>query len=199
MKRTPMLRGSRPAVVGGHDFRWAVRCSSWLLLSSDSSVSRNLLQTGAHLSIFRTLMSDQKRPYRMKRRAELEEQTRLRITESAVALHERIGPAQTSISRNRGPAPESAARRSTALPGRGRAVRGLLVALPLPEPRARPSCLGGDRRGRRANRNRSTRAVRVLRTHAPHVREPLPRREPVPAVRRRLRDFHGYLEAARDA
>src|SRR3954466_14092231 len=45
-----------------------------------------------------TQMSDQKRPYRMKRRAELEEQTRRRITESAVALHEELGPAQTSIS-----------------------------------------------------------------------------------------------------
>ena len=43
-------------------------------------------------------MSDQRRPYRMKRRAELEEQTRLRITESAVALHEELGPAHTSIS-----------------------------------------------------------------------------------------------------
>ena len=43
-------------------------------------------------------MSDEKRPYRMQRRAELEEQTRLRITESAVALHEELGPARTSIS-----------------------------------------------------------------------------------------------------
>jgi AcrR family transcriptional regulator len=43
-------------------------------------------------------MSDGKRPYRMKRRAELEEQTRRRITESAVALHEELGPARTSIS-----------------------------------------------------------------------------------------------------
>jgi AcrR family transcriptional regulator len=34
----------------------------------------------------------------MKRRAELEEQTRLRITESAVALHEELGPARTPIS-----------------------------------------------------------------------------------------------------
>src|SRR6185437_2801655 len=45
-----------------------------------------------------TPMSDQKRPYRMKRRAELEEQTRTRITESTVALHEEIGPARTTIS-----------------------------------------------------------------------------------------------------
>jgi AcrR family transcriptional regulator len=43
-------------------------------------------------------MSDQTRPYRKKRRAELEDQTRLRITESAVALHEQVGPARTSIS-----------------------------------------------------------------------------------------------------
>src|SRR5215210_1962247 len=43
-------------------------------------------------------MSDRKRPYRKTRRAELEDQTRRRITESAVALHERLGPARTSIS-----------------------------------------------------------------------------------------------------
>jgi hypothetical protein len=37
-------------------------------------------------------MSDQTRPYRMTRRAELEEQTtRRRITESTVALHEELG------------------------------------------------------------------------------------------------------------
>jgi AcrR family transcriptional regulator len=43
-------------------------------------------------------MTDQKRPYRKKRRAELEEQTRLRITESAVELHSTLGPSRTSIS-----------------------------------------------------------------------------------------------------
>ena len=43
-------------------------------------------------------MADERRPYRMKRRAELEAQTRLRITESAVALHGTLGPARTSIS-----------------------------------------------------------------------------------------------------
>jgi AcrR family transcriptional regulator len=43
-------------------------------------------------------MADEKRPYRMKRRAELEARTRLRITESAVALHGAVGPAHTSIS-----------------------------------------------------------------------------------------------------
>jgi AcrR family transcriptional regulator len=43
-------------------------------------------------------MSDKKRPYKMKRRAEQEAQTRWRITESAVELHGTLGPARTSIS-----------------------------------------------------------------------------------------------------
>ena len=42
-------------------------------------------------------MTDQKRPYRMKRRAELEERTRLRITEAAMELHGTVGPAHTSV------------------------------------------------------------------------------------------------------
>jgi AcrR family transcriptional regulator len=43
-------------------------------------------------------MSDRKRKYEKKRRAEAEAQTRLRITESAVELHGTLGPAQTSMS-----------------------------------------------------------------------------------------------------
>lgn len=43
-------------------------------------------------------MSDKKRPYKMKRRAEQEAQTKLRITESAVELHGSLGPAHTSMS-----------------------------------------------------------------------------------------------------
>lgn len=43
-------------------------------------------------------MTDQKRPYRKKRRAELEESTRQRITESAVELHGTLGPSRTSLS-----------------------------------------------------------------------------------------------------
>jgi len=42
-------------------------------------------------------MSDRKRPYKMKRRAELEAQTKQRITESAVELHGTLGPARTSM------------------------------------------------------------------------------------------------------
>lgn len=42
-------------------------------------------------------MSDEKRQYRKRQRAEGEAETRLRITESAVALHGSIGPARTSV------------------------------------------------------------------------------------------------------
>ena len=50
------------------------------------------------IGFVKTVMSDQKRPYRMKRRAELEEQTRQRITESAATLHTvLLGPARTTM------------------------------------------------------------------------------------------------------
>jgi AcrR family transcriptional regulator len=55
-------------------------------------------------------MTDEKRTYRMTKRAELEAQTRQRITESAVELHERLGPAHTSIS---AVAEQAGVRRST--------------------------------------------------------------------------------------
>lgn len=43
-------------------------------------------------------MAGKTRSYRMQRRAESQQQTRLRITESAVALHGTLGPSRTSIS-----------------------------------------------------------------------------------------------------
>jgi len=43
-------------------------------------------------------MADQKRAYRKRRRAELESETRRRITESTIELHGTVGPAHTSIS-----------------------------------------------------------------------------------------------------
>src|SRR6476469_6582505 len=43
-------------------------------------------------------MSDRKRKYEKKARAEAEAQTRQRITESAVELHGSLGPARTSMS-----------------------------------------------------------------------------------------------------
>jgi len=38
------------------------------------------------------------RPYRKRRRAELEDETRLRITEATMNLHESVGPAKTTVS-----------------------------------------------------------------------------------------------------
>lgn len=51
------------------------------------------------VKIHRTPMSTQsKRAYRKRRRAQLEAETRLRITEAAVDLHGSVGPARTTIS-----------------------------------------------------------------------------------------------------
>jgi AcrR family transcriptional regulator len=55
-------------------------------------------------------MTDQSRSYRMKRRAESQRETRLRITESAVKLHGTLGPSRTSIS---AVAADAGVRRST--------------------------------------------------------------------------------------
>jgi AcrR family transcriptional regulator len=55
-------------------------------------------------------MADQTRPYRKKQRAELEEQTRRRITESTVELHGTLGPSRTTIS---AVAEQAGVRRST--------------------------------------------------------------------------------------
>ncbi|HEU0024074.1 MAG TPA: helix-turn-helix domain-containing protein [Thermoleophilaceae bacterium] len=44
------------------------------------------------------MSTQSKRPYKKRRRAELEAETRLRITEAAVDLHGSVGPARTTIS-----------------------------------------------------------------------------------------------------
>src|SRR6266566_10389 len=43
------------------------------------------------------MANESTRPYRKRRRAENEAQTRLRITEAAVKLHGTVGPARTTI------------------------------------------------------------------------------------------------------
>jgi len=142
-------------------------------------------------------MSDQKRPYRMKRRAELEEETRRRITESAVALHERIGPAQTSITAI---ADEAGVRRSTVyrhFPDEDAlfaACSAHFRALnPPPDPAAWAAIGDPD--------VRTEAGLRELyafygRTH--RMYESLFRDESlVPAVQRRMSDFYGYLDAVR--
>jgi AcrR family transcriptional regulator len=143
-------------------------------------------------------MSDEKRPYRMKRRAELEAETRRRITESAVALHERLGPAQTSITAI---AEAAGVRRSTvyrhfpdedalfaACSSHWRALN------PAPDPAAWAAI--DDPAARTETALRELYAF-YARTH--RMYESLFRDETfVPAVARRLRNFHGYLQAVRD-
>ena len=142
-------------------------------------------------------MSDQKRPYRMKRRAELEEETRRRITESAVALHAELGPARTSVSAI---AERAGVRRSTIyrhFPDEDTLFAACSshwrAANPPPDPSSWSSIADPAERTRTALREvyafyRGTEAMYVS----------LLRDEPlVPAVRRRLRDFYGYLDSVR--
>ena len=144
-------------------------------------------------------MSDQKRPYRMKRRAELEEETRRRITESAVALHEELGPALTSITAI---ANRAGVRRSTVyrhFPDEDTLFNACSTHWRALNP---PPDLSGWA-GIQDPAARTETALRELyafygRTRAMY--ESLLRDETlVPSVQRRLRDFHGYLRAAQDA
>jgi tetracycline repressor-like protein len=143
-------------------------------------------------------MSNEKRPYRMKRRAELEEQTRLRITESAVALHEELGPAQTSISAI---AERAGVRRSTVyrhFPDEDALFDACSWHYRAANPPPDPS--GWSSIGDAAERTHA--ALTELyafygRTEAMYVS--LLRDEPlVPALERRLGDFYGYLRSVQD-
>src|SRR4051794_19506693 len=143
-------------------------------------------------------MSDEKRPYRMKRRAELEEQTRRRITESAVALHEEVGPAQTTISAI---AARAGVRRSTVyrhFPDEDALFAACSshwrAANPPPDPRSWSSIEDPAGRTRAVLRELYAFYGGTEAMYASLLRdEPL-----VPAVQRRLGDFYGYLAAIRD-
>jgi AcrR family transcriptional regulator len=144
-------------------------------------------------------MSDQTRPYRKTRRAALEEDTRRRITQSTVALHEELGPARTSIS---AVAERAGVRRSTVyrhFPDEEALFAACSshwrAANPPPDPR--PWATIED------PRERTETALRELyafygRTEGMYTS--LLRDAPlVPAVQRRLGDFHCYLRAIQDA
>src|SRR5262249_10739756 len=143
-------------------------------------------------------MSDQKRTYRMKRRAELEEETRRRITDATVALHEQLGPARTTVSAI---ARDAGVRRSTvyrhfpdeetlfaACSSHWRATN--------PPPDLRAWAAIGD------PTVRAETALRELysfyrRTQEMYAR--LLRDEPLmPIVQRRLRNFYDFLGSIRD-
>jgi AcrR family transcriptional regulator len=143
-------------------------------------------------------MSDQKRPYRMTRRAELEDETRLRITESTVALHQELGPARTSIS---AVAERAGVRRSTVyrhFPDEA----ALFAACSSHWRAANPPPDPGEWAAIADPGIRTETALRELygfyrRTEAMYTS--LLRDEPVHAtVQRLLRGFHDYLRAAED-
>ena len=143
-------------------------------------------------------MSDQKRTYRKTRRADLEGQTRLRITESAVALHQELGPARTSISAI---AERAGVRRSTvyrhfpddealfaACSSHWRAAN------PPPDPGAWAAIEDPGERTETALRELYAFYARTEAMYTSLLRD----EDLVPAVHRRLQDFYRYLAACRD-
>jgi AcrR family transcriptional regulator len=143
-------------------------------------------------------MSDQKRRYQMRRRAELEELTRRRITESTVALHAELGPARTSISAI---AERAGVRRSTVyrhFPDEDALFAACSshwrAANPPPDPKAWSAIGPPPERT----------ATALLELYAFYRRtgemyESLLRDEPVvPIVQQLLGHFYAYLETAQD-
>lgn len=143
-------------------------------------------------------MSDQIRPYRMTRRAELEEQTRRRITESTVALHEELGPARTSIS---AVAERAGVRRSTVyrhFPDEETLFAACSshwrAANPPPDPRAWAAIEDPGKRTETALRELYAFYGRTEGMYTSLLRdEPL-----VPIIQGLLGDFYGYLRAIQD-
>src|ERR671924_835119 len=152
----------------------------------------------ASVNIQTTYMSDQKRPYRMSRRAELEEQTRRRITESTVALHEELGPARTSISA----VAERAGVRPSTLYRHFPDEEALFAACsshwragnPPPDPRSWATIEDPAQRTEDALRELYAFYGRTEGMYTSLLRD-----EPVvPIVHRLLGDFYGYLRAMQD-
>jgi AcrR family transcriptional regulator len=143
-------------------------------------------------------MSDQKRPYRMMRRAELEKQTRKRITESTVALHKELGPARTSISAI---AERAGVRRSTVyrhFPDEDALFAACSsqwrAANPPPDPRAWAAIEDPAARTETALRELYAFYRRTQEMYASLLRD-----EPfVPIVQRLLSNFYGYLRTIQD-
>lgn len=144
-------------------------------------------------------MSAQKRQYRMTRRAELEKQTRRRITESAVALHEEVGPAQTSISAI---AERAGVRRSTVyrhFPDEEALFDACSShwreANPAPDPTEWAAIEDPSGRTRDALLALYAFYGRTETMYASLFRD----EQLVPAVERRLGDFHGYLNRVQES
>jgi AcrR family transcriptional regulator len=143
-------------------------------------------------------MSDQRRPYRMTRRAELEAQTRLRITESTVALHERLGPARTTVS---AVAEHAGVRRSTVyrhFPNEETLFDACSshwrAANPAPDPRGWDTIDDPTERTEAALRELYAFFERTRRMYTSLFRD----EALVPIVGQRLRSFYDYLDSVAD-
>ena len=143
-------------------------------------------------------MTDQKRSYRMQRRAELQEETRRRITESAVELHGTIGPAQTSMS---AVAARAGVRRSTLyrhFPNEAALFDACsahwAAANPPPDPRAWAAVRDPDERLRAALHE----LYAYYRRTQPMLDNLYRDEEQVPTVKASFGRFRDYLAAARD-
>jgi len=143
-------------------------------------------------------MSDQKRPYRKQRRAELEERTRLRITESAVELHGTVGPARTSVSAL---AEHAGVRRSTVyrhFPDEAAVVAACsahwLAANPPPDLERWAAIEDPEQRLRSALEELYARYRRTEAMMANLLRD----EDAVAPVKQGMDAFRGYLGAARD-
>jgi AcrR family transcriptional regulator len=153
----------------------------------------------ACVKIHKTAVSNETRPYRMKRRAELEEETRTRITESTVALHQEVGPARTSIS---AVAERAGVRRSTvyrhfpddeALFAACSSHWG--AANPPPDPSAFAAIEDPRERAEAALRELYAFYGRTEGMYTSLLRD----EAVVPIVQRLLRDFYGYLRGIQDS
>ena len=143
-------------------------------------------------------MTDEKRPYRKKRRAELEAGMARRITASAVELHGTLGPSRTSIS---AVAKHAGVRRSTVyryFPDETALFRACttdwMSTHPLPDLSRWAAIDGPD--------ERLTAALAELYTHYHHAEqmmESILRDETtMPIVKQMLSGYREYLTAARD-
>jgi AcrR family transcriptional regulator len=143
-------------------------------------------------------MSDQKRPYRKKKRAELEEETRRRITESAVELHGTVGPARTSMSAI---AERAGVRRSTLyrhFPDEAAVFQACsahwIAANPRPDPGDWAAIDDPDERLRTA----LDQMYAYWRSTEPMIANLLRDEATSETVRRQFGPFHGFMDAARD-
>jgi AcrR family transcriptional regulator len=143
-------------------------------------------------------MPDETRPYRMQRRAESQEQTRLRITESAVALHGTVGPSRTSTS---AVAAHAGVRRSTVyrhFPDEAALFDACTAhwtaANPPPDPGAWPAIEDPDERLRTALGELYGYYGRTAQMLDNLFRDELT----MPLVQERFAAFRGYLDVVRD-